>query len=222
MTHEKWTAVDQYFTDHFLPADPILDQVLQANQDAGLPAISVSANLGKFLMLLAQMIPATTILEIGTLGGYSTIWLARGLAPNGNVISLELSAKHADIARRNIELAGLAERVTIRQGAALDLLPTLEKDLSKPFDMIFIDADKSNNAAYFSWALRLSRRGSLIIIDNVVRDGAVISATSSDPSVRGVRQLTHLIAKEPRVSATAIQTVGSKGYDGFAMVRVIG
>jgi predicted O-methyltransferase YrrM len=222
MAHEKWTAVDQYFTDRFLPADPILDQLLKASQDASLPAINVSANLGKFLMLLAQTIPATTILEIGTLGGYSTVWLARGLTASGTVISLELSSKHADIARQNIELAGVADCVDIRQGAALDLLPTLEKELSRPFDMIFIDADKSNNAAYFSWALQLSRRGSLIIIDNVVRDGAVISTTSSDPSVHGVRQLTDLIAKEPRVSATAIQTVGSKGYDGFAMVRVIG
>jgi predicted O-methyltransferase YrrM len=221
MTIQKWTAVDQYFTDRFLPADPILDQVLKVSHDAGLPPINVSASLGKFLMLLVQMIAATTILEIGTLGGYSTIWLARGLSGNGKVISLELSPKHVLVARKNVGRAGFADRVEVREGAALDLLPRIETEISRPFDLIFIDADKENNPAYFSWAVRLSRRGSLIIIDNVVRDGEVISATSSDPSVQGVRQLTDLIAKEPRVSATAIQTVGSKGYDGFAMARVI-
>jgi predicted O-methyltransferase YrrM len=221
MTHRQWTAVDRYISDMFLPPDPILDWVLKTSTEAGLPDINVSPNQGKFLMILAQTMQATAILEVGTLGGYSTIWLARGLSSAGRLISLEVNPTHAEVARANIARAGLAHAVDIRQGAALDLLPQIEKKLVQPFDLIFIDADKPNIPAYFSWALRLARQGSLIIIDNVIRDGAVVNSKSSDPSVLGVRRLSELIAHEPRVSATAIQTVGSKGYDGFAIIRVV-
>jgi predicted O-methyltransferase YrrM len=220
MTQQQWTAVDRYLCEMFLPPDPILDAVLKTSAEAGLPEINVSPNQGKFLMILAQILPATAILEIGTLGGYSTIWLARGLSPTGHLISLEVNPTHANIARANIAGAGLATCVDVRQGAALDLLPQIEKERDRPFDLIFIDADKANNAAYFSWAVRLARQGSVIVIDNVIRNGAVTNSRSSDPSVRGVRQLNEIIAKESRVSATTIQTVGSKGYDGFVIVRV--
>jgi predicted O-methyltransferase YrrM len=221
MTHRQWTAVDRYISDMFLPPDPILDWVLKTSTEAGLPDINVSPNQGKFLMILAQTMQATAILEVGTLGGYSTIWLARGLSSAGRLISLEVNPTHAEVARANIARAGLAHAVDIRQGAALDLLPQIEKKLVQPFDLIFVDADKPNIPAYFSWALRLARQGSLIIIDNVIRDGAIVNSKSSDASVLGVRRLSELIAHEPRVSATALQTVGSKGYDGFAIIRVV-
>jgi predicted O-methyltransferase YrrM len=220
MTQELWTAVDRYITDLLVPPDPALDGALEASAAAGLPPINVAPNQGKLLWLLARLQGARTILEIGTLGGYSTIWLARALPAGGRLITLEIDPKHAEVARASIARAGLAGVVELRLGRALDTLPQLAAQGRGPFDLIFIDADKPNNPDYFAWALKLSRRGSLIIVDNVVRDGAVADAASSDPSVQGVRRLNELLAAEPRVSATAIQTVGSKGYDGFAIALV--
>jgi len=213
---DTWVAVDRYIAGALVPSDPALDAALEASAEAGLPPIQVSPNQGKFLHLLAQAIGARTILEIGTLGGYSAIWLARALPPGGRLITLEADPRHAAIARANFARAGLADVVELRVGRALETLP----ELAGPFDFIFIDADKPSNADYFAWALKLSRRGSLIVIDNVIRDGAVIDAASADPDVQGVRRLNELLAAEPRVSATAIQTVGSKGYDGFVMALV--
>ncbi|MCW5317166.1 methyltransferase [Nostoc sp. KVJ3] len=220
MTQEQWTAVDSYFTDLLVPPDPALEAALQTSAAAGLPPHNVSPNQGKLLLLLAQIQGARTILEIGTLGGYSTIWLARALPSDGRLITLEADPKHAAVARANIAHAGLADIVDLRLGQALSTLPQIAAEANSPFDLIFIDADKPNNPDYFRWALKLSRRGSLIIADNVVRNGAVVDATSSDPSVQGVRRFNELLASEPRVSATAIQTVGSKGYDGFAIAIV--
>jgi predicted O-methyltransferase YrrM len=221
MTQENWTAVDRYITDLLVPADPILDAALRDSAAAGLPAISVSPNQGKLLMLLAKAQGARRILEIGTLGGYSTIWLARALPPEGHMIMLEIDPKHADVARSNLARAGLSRIVDLRVGRALDALPQLAAERKGPFDFIFIDADKASIPDYFAWALKLSRRGSLIVVDNVVRNGAVADAASTDPSVQGVRRFNEMLAAEPRVSGTAIQTVGSKGYDGFAMVLVV-
>jgi predicted O-methyltransferase YrrM len=221
MTQETWTAVDRYFTDLLLPADATLESALAASAAAGLPAHDVAPNQGKLLHLLARLMGARNILEIGTLGGYSSIWLARGLPTGGRLVTLEASAKHAEVARGNIALAGLADRVEIRVGPALDTLPRLAAEGLGPFDFIFIDADKPNNPAYLDWALELSRRGSLIVADNVVRNGAVIDAASKDANVQGVRRFTELIAAEPRLSATALQTVGIKGYDGFIVALVI-
>ncbi|MEH1909120.1 MAG: O-methyltransferase [Nostoc sp.] len=220
MTQEQWTAVDRYFTDLLVPPDPALDAALQTSAAAGLPPHNVSPNQGKLLLLLAQIQRARTILEIGTLGGYSTIWLARALPSDGRLITLEADPKHAEVARANIAHAGLADIVDLRLGQALSTLPQIAAEGNSPFDLIFIDADKPNNPHYFAWALKLSRRGSLIIADNVVRNGAVIDQSSSDPSVQGVRRFNELLASEPRVCATAIQTVGSKGYDGFAIAIV--
>jgi len=220
MTQELWTTVERYITHLLVPSDPALDGALEASAASGLPPINVSPNQGKLLMLLARLQGARTILEIGTLGGYSTIWLARALPADGRLITLEVDPMHAEVARANIARAGLSEVVELRLGRALDTLPQLAAEGRGPFDLIFIDADKPNNPDYFAWALKLSQRGSLIIVDNVVRDGAVIDAASSDLSVQGVRRLNELLAAEPRVSATAIQTVGSKGYDGFAIALV--
>ncbi|MEI3892539.1 MULTISPECIES: O-methyltransferase [Bacillus] len=217
---EKWTAVDQYVSDVLIPKDSILEEVLQANATANLPAHEVSPTQGKFLQLLVQIQGARNILEIGTLGGYSTIWLARGLSSGGRVVTLEASEKHADIARSNTERASLNDRIEVRTGLALDSLQQIENEKYEPFDFIFIDADKQNNPAYFEWALKLSRPGTVIIGDNVVREGEVIDNTSNDPRVQGIRRFYERIAAEPRVSATALQTVGSKGYDGFIMVVV--
>ncbi|WP_341529115.1 O-methyltransferase [Nostoc sp. UHCC 0302] len=203
-----------------MPPDPALDAALEASATEGLPPHNVSPNQGKLLLLLAQIHRANSILEIGTLGGYSTIWLARALPTDGRLITLEADPKHAEIARANIARAGLAKVVDLRLGRALDTLPQLAAEGCGPFDLIFIDADKPSNPDYFAWALKLSRRGTLIIADNVVRNGAVIDAASSDLSVQGVRRFNELLAIEPRVSATAIQTVGSKGYDGFAIAIV--
>ncbi|WP_375514331.1 O-methyltransferase [uncultured Nostoc sp.] len=219
MTQEQWTAVDHYFTNLLVPPDPALDAALQTSAAAGLPPHNVSPNQGKLLLLLAQIQGARSILEIGTLGGYSTIWLARALPSNARLITLEANPKHAEIARANIAHAGLSDIVDLRLGQALSTLPQIAAE-GHTFDLIFIDADKPNNPDYFTWALKLSRSGSLIIADNVVRNGAVIDATSSDPSVQGVRRFNELLASEPRVSATAIQTVGSKGYDGFAIAII--
>jgi predicted O-methyltransferase YrrM len=213
---DPWSAVDDYITSMLVPSDDALDGALAASTSAGLPAIQVSATQGKFLFLLAKIANARSILEVGTLGGYSAIWLARGLAPGGRLVTLEADPKHAEVARKNVARAGLASVVDIRVGLALDLLPSVDG----PFDLFFIDADKINNANYFDWAVRLSHVGSVIVIDNVVRKGQVIDASSSDPGVVGVRGLNERIMKEPRVSATTLQTVGHKGYDGFTLVRV--
>ncbi|MEO6437059.1 MAG: O-methyltransferase [Tepidisphaeraceae bacterium] len=221
MSEAQWTAVDRYFTDLLVPPDPALDAALRSSTEAGLPQINVSPNEGKLLMLLAMMRGAKRILEIGTLGGYSTIWLARALPVGGKVVTLEVDAKHAEIAHGNIARAGLSGVVELRLGSALESLPRLVAEKTGPFDLIFIDADKPSMSEYFSWSLKLSHVGSVIIADNVVRKGAVIDPDSSDASVQGVRRFNEMLAKERRVSATAIQTVGSKGYDGFALAVVV-
>lgn len=219
---QQWTAVDRYINDTFLPPDSALDAALQASTDAGLPAIAVAPAQGKFLHLLAMAMGARRILEVGTLGGYSTIWLARALPPGGRLITLEFEPKHAEVARGNFIRTGLADVIDLRVGRALDSLRQLAADKCEPFDFIFIDADKDNYPGYFELALKLSRRGTLIIADNVVRQGAVIDAAHSDPRVQGVRRFHELAAAEPRVSATTLQTVGSKGYDGFTLLVVTG
>jgi predicted O-methyltransferase YrrM len=220
MTQEIWSAVDRYINDLLVAPDPALAAALQASQEAGLPPINVAPNQGKLLMLLAQLQGARNILEIGTLGGYSTIWLARALPAGGRVVTLEADPKHIEVARNNIARAGLADVVELRLGPALDTLAQLAIEDRAPFDLIFIDADKTGYPDYLAWALKLSRRGSLIIADNVVRDGAVIDAASTDPNVQAVRRFNELLAAESRVSATAVQTVGTKGYDGFAIALV--
>jgi predicted O-methyltransferase YrrM len=217
-TLKLWEDVDRYITGALVQPDAALEAALAASDAAGLPQISVSPAHGKLLWLLARLVDARRILEIGTLGGYSTIWLARGLAKGGRLVTLEAVEKHAAVARKNIAHAGLASVVDVRVGQALDTLPNVEG----PIDLSFIDADKHNNAEYFRWALKLSRPGSLIVVDNVVRDGKVIDERSRDASVLGVRRLNELLANEKRVSATAIQTVGIKGYDGFAVALVLG
>ena len=222
MIQEQWTTVDQYLAGLLVPDDPALEAAQQASAAAGLPAISVSPNQGKLLWLLARTRRARSILEIGTLGGYSTIWLARALPDGGRLVTLEAEPKHAEVARENIARAGLNNVVDLRVGRALDTLPQLEAEGRGPFDLTFIDADKPNTPEYFQWALKLSRPGSLIVVDNVVRKGAVTDAESDDPSVRGMRRFLEMLAAESRVSATAIQTVGSKGYDGFAIALVNG
>jgi predicted O-methyltransferase YrrM len=220
MTEAVWNEVDEYFTAALVPHDSALDDALAASDAAGLPAIAVAPNQGKLLHLLAKVGGARRILEIGTLGGYSTIWLARALPEDGRLITVEYSPKHAEVARANIAAAGLDDKVEVRVGSALEVLPALAQDEPEPFDLVFIDADKENNPAYFQWALRLSTVGSLIIVDNVVRGGRVVDGGSDDPSVRGTRRLIEALSAEPRVSATAIQTVGSKSYDGFAIALV--
>ena len=221
MTQEQWSAVDRYLTELLVQPDAALDGALQSSAAAGLPAISVSPPQGKLLMLLAMLQGARNILEIGTLGGYSTIWLARALPPGGRLITLEADAKHAEVARENIERAGLDGVVELRLGPALETLPRLAAENRGPFDFIFIDADKPSIPDYFTWSLKLVRRGSVIIVDNVIRSGAVIDAANGDANVQGVRRFNDMLAAEPRVSATVIQTVGGKGYDGFAMALVI-
>lgn len=220
MSLEQWTAVDDYMNSLFVPSDPALDAALESSDAAGLPPAAVAPNQGKLLMLLAQLRGARTILEIGTLGGYSTIWLARALPSDGRLISLEYNPKHAEVAQENIIRAGVNDKVEIRVGRAVDTLPLLVEEFGT-FDLIFIDADKPSNPDYLAWTLKLSRRGTLIIADNVVREGKVIDAESTDANVVGIRRFNELLAAEPRVSTTAIQTVGSKGYDGFAMALVI-
>jgi predicted O-methyltransferase YrrM len=220
MSLEQWTAVDRYITEALLAPDAALEAALKTSADAGLPSINVTPNQGKLLQLLAQAQGARNILEVGTLGGYSTIWLARALPPGGRLITLEFEPKYAEVARANIARAGLAEVVELRVGAALETLPQLAAEGRGPFDFIFIDADKGNYPGYFTWALKLSRRGTVIVADNVVRKGAVMDAASKDPNVQAVRRFHELVPAEPRVSATAIQTVGSKGYDGFTLMIV--
>jgi predicted O-methyltransferase YrrM len=222
MTQDTWNTVDRYLTEALVKPDAALDAALHDSDVAGLPAISVSPPHGKLLNLLARIQGARNILEIGTLGGYSAIWLARALPPGGGrLISLEVDPKHADIARANIARAGFANIVQVRLGRAIDTLPELEREGAGPFDLVFIDADKQSNPEYFAWALKLSRRGTVIVVDNVVRKGAVADAASGDAAVLGVRRLNAMMAAEPRVSTTAIQTVGVKGYDGFAIALVV-
>jgi caffeoyl-CoA O-methyltransferase len=221
MTQTQWTAVDNYINDLLVPSDSALDATIQSTIDADLPQINVAPNQGKLLQILAQIQGARRILELGTLAGYSSIWLARALPADGKLITLEANLKHAEVARENIDRAGLANIVEIRIGVALDTLPQLAIEGQAPFDFVFIDADKANIPDYFTWALKLTRRGSVIIVDNVIRKGAVIDADSSDENIQGVRKFNTLLAAEPRVKATTIQTVGSKGYDGLAIALVV-
>ena len=217
-----WIDVDRYFVDTLHLSDPVLDATMAANAAAELPAIDVAPNQGKLLHLFAKLVSAKKILEMGTLGGYSTIWLARALPPGGRVLSLEFNPKHAEVAKSNLQRAGLSDRVEIRVGAALDSLPIIQDQGLGPFEFIFIDADKPNNPGYLEWAIKLSRPGTLIIVDNVVRDGAVADSSSADPTIEGTRRMFELMAGDSRLSSTALQTVGSKGYDGFAMAIVNG
>ena len=216
-----WTEVDRYVNETVARNDDVLDAAIKANADAGLPSIDVTAAQGKFLHVLALAVGAKRVLEVGTLGGYSTIWLARALGRGGRVVTLEYEPKHAEVARKNLKRAGLAKKVEIRVGAAADSLARLAEEGVKPFDLIFIDADKQNNAVYVDWALKLSRPGTLIVVDNVVREGALADAASTDPAIIGTRKMFARMAKEPRLVATALQTVGSKGYDGFAIAVVV-
>jgi predicted O-methyltransferase YrrM len=220
MDDTPWAAVDRYIAEHLIPSDPALDAALADCTAAGLPAINVTPTQGKLLHLLVRIQGARSILEIGTLGGYSTIWLARALPTGGRLVTLEIDPKHAAVARANIDRAGLTGRVDLRLGKALDTLSVLASERPEPFDFIFIDADKAGIPDYFAWALRLARVGTVIIVDNVVRKGAVIDADSADPSIRGVRRFNEILASESRVSATTLQTVGGKGYDGFTLALV--
>ncbi|MBC7897598.1 MAG: O-methyltransferase [Cytophagaceae bacterium] len=217
----KWTEVDEYFAERLAPQDAALEQALADSTAAALPPISVTATQGKFLAMLAEVCHARRILEIGTLGGYSTIWMARALAADGTLVTLEIDARHADVAQKNIDRAGLADRVQVIVAPAAESLAQLKADGVAPFDLVFIDADKQSSDTYFEAALALSHVGTLIVVDNVVRDGEVTNAASTDASILGIRRLTELLAREPRVSSTAIQTVGSKGYDGFVLARVV-
>lgn len=219
-SQEKWVEVEHYFAEQLVPRDEALEAAREANAAAELPAIDVTPAEGKLLHLLARLLGARRILEIGTLGGYSTIWMARALPADGRLITLELEPRHAEIALSNLERAGVADRVEIRVGPALDSLEELDRQGAEVFDLIFIDADKSNNANYLGWALKFSQPGSLIIVDNVVRDGRVVDSADPDPDIQGSRRLFEAIAAEPRLTATALQTVGSKGYDGFAIALV--
>ena len=222
MDPTEWAAVDRYFTERIQPRDEALDAALEASAAAGLPSIQVSPSQGRLLEILARAVGARRILEIGTLGGYSTIWLARTLPPGGHLISLELSPVHAALARRNLARAGLSDRTEVIEGAALETLPRLAEEARGPFDLVFLDADKANLAAYFDWAVRLSRPGSLIVVDNVVRNGAVTDRSSADPSVQGVRRLVDALGHDARVLVAAVPTVGTKGYDGFLLALVVG
>ena len=222
MGPELWAAVDRYIEETSIPHDPVLSAALAASEAAGLPAIAVTPSQGKLLWLLARMLGAQNILEIGTPGGYSTIWLARALPAGGRLISLELERKHADVAQANIARAELAHTVEIRLGRALDSLPALALEGRGPFDFVFIDADKANISEYFAWSLKLTRPGSVIVVDNVVRKGAVLDASSSDSNVLGVRRFNERLSQTKNVSATTLQTVGSKGYDGLTLALVLG
>ena len=216
----NWEAIDSFIAEHFLEADPALEAALAASDAAGLPPIQVHPLQGKLLTMLAAALGARNILEVGTLGGYSTIWLARGLTGGGRVITLDMNPEYAEIARKNFATAGLADRIEVRVAPALDTLAALDAEGAGPFDLVFIDADKPNTPHYFDWAVKLAREGSLIVVDNVVREGAILAAQSDSAHVKGLRDFYARVAADPRVSATAFQTVGSKGHDGLAIVRV--
>ena len=220
MAEEIWSDIDEFIGAHFVRADSALEAALEASKAAGLPEINVAPNQGKLLMLLAQAMGARKILEVGTLGGYSTIWLARGLAPGGSLFTLEANADYAKVAEANLARAGVADRVEIRVGRALDTLPQLVAEGAGPFDLVFIDADKPPTTEYFQWALKLTRPGGIIIVDNVVREGAILDADREDRMVQGIRRFFDAVAAEPRADATVIQTVGGKGHDGMAILRV--
>ncbi|MEW6123433.1 MAG: O-methyltransferase [Pseudomonadota bacterium] len=222
MARDLWTRVDDYISEAILGPDPVLEQALAASEAAGLPAIAVSPAQGRLLALFVQMTGARRILEIGTLGGYSGICMARALPEDGRLVTLEFDPAHAAVARANFAAAGVSERITLLEGAALDTLPKLLADGEGPFDLIFVDADKPNNPNYLEWALKLSRPGTLMVWDNVIRDGAVADAESEDPRIQATRRLFDLLAADPRLTVTAVQTVGCKGYDGFALARVGG
>ncbi|MCH8977864.1 MAG: O-methyltransferase [Armatimonadetes bacterium] len=218
MPIEQWTAVDSYFEDLLIGNDPVLQAALADSDAAGLPAINVTPTQGKLLHILVKMQRAKNVLEIGTLGGYSTIWMARALPENGKLTTIEYEKKHADVAAKNIDRAGLSDKVEIINAAAIEALPSLTA--KAPFDLVFVDADKESTAAYFAWAMKLSRPGTVIIVDNVVRKGEVIDQNSEDESVQGIRRFHDVLSADPRATATAIQTVGAKGYDGFTIVIV--
>ncbi len=221
MSEKLWSDVDRFIAEHFVPPDDALDAALRESAASGLPAIHVSPNQGKLLQLIVQITGARSVLEIGTLGGYSTIWMARALPADGRLITLEFDPGHAAVARKNLARAGLEKQVDLRLGPALESLPRIAEERRGPFDIVFIDADKQSTPEYFDWALRLTRPGSVILVDNVVRKGAILDAASADASIQGVRRFYENAARESRVSITALQTVGSKGYDGFALARVL-
>ena len=219
---KTWDAVDDYYAKAFGASDAVLTRVLAASKKAGLPDIQVSPLQGRLLMLLAQSMGAKRILEVGTLGGYSSIWMARALPADGRLVTLEYEKLHADVATKNLAMAGFADKVQVRQGAGADSMAALVKEKTAPFDFVFIDADKPGYPAYLEWALKLTRLGSLIVADNMVRQGKVADAGSGDAAVQGARKFNALVSKNPKLEATAVQTVGSKGYDGFVLARVIG
>ena len=220
MSESTWEVVDEYVVERLAATDDVLDHVRQASAAAGLPDIAVSAAQGKFLHLLTRAVRASSVLEIGTLGGYSTVWFARALPAGGRVVTLEVDQHHAEVARSNAAAAGVADLVDVRLGAALDTLPRLVGEGAGPFDLVFVDADKENNAAYVRLALDLSRPGTIVVVDNVVRGGGVVDPGSADPRIRGTRALFDYLAAEPRLDSTALQTVGAKGYDGFVLALV--
>jgi len=217
---ETWAAVDRYFGDRLAPHDEALTACMETNREAGLPSIDVPSLLGKYLDLMVRISGARRVLEIGTLGGYSTIWLARAVPPGGKVVTLEIDPRNAEIARKNLERARVLDRVEIMVGPAMDTLRTFSESGADPFDLIFIDADKKSIPQYLEWSMKLSRPGTVILVDNVVRDGKVLDADSRDPDIQGVRRMTEMMAAHPRLSATAIPTVGARGYDGFAVAVV--
>jgi len=220
MTQDRWTVVECFIDDSLLRPDAVLAATLEDISASGLPLISVSRSQGKLLFVMAKAMRARRILELGTLGGYSGIWLGRALPPDGLLVTIEIDPRYADVARRNFARAGLTSRVDLRVGRALDLLPKVESDGLGPFDLVFIDADKAHYAEYLDWAIRLCRPGSVIVADNVVREGAVVDAASEDPSVQGIRRFLAALGADRRVTGTGIQTVGTKGYDGFAAIVV--
>jgi predicted O-methyltransferase YrrM len=216
-----WAEVDDYLGSLLAPHDVALTRALDSNHSSGLPSIDVPPLLGKFLDVMIRISGARRVLEVGTLGGYSTIWMACAVPPDGRVVTLELEARHAEVARANLDAAGVLDRVEIRVGPALDSMRSLHATGAEPFDVIFLDADKQSLPEYLEWSLKLSRPGTVIIADNVVRDGKIVQAKIDDPNVRGVQRFLELAAKEPRLSTTAIPTVGARGYDGFSISVVL-
>ncbi len=222
MSEDQWTEVDRYIEDRLIGEDAVLSAALAVSKSAGLPEIAVSPTQGKQLNLLARSIGAGRILEIGTLGGYSSIWMGRALGDGGRLISLEMDPRHAEVARENLKAAELDDKVEIWIGAAIELLPKVAAAGIGPFDFSFIDADKANIPEYLEWTIRMSRPGALIVVDNVVRRGALIDAATTSADVKGVRRMHDMLQTDPRLSATSIQTVGVKGYDGFTLILVEG